>query len=98
MLSNIDICHVLQPLSLEDQLDMARERVGLGSWELLSEAERTKLLEMRIWETEVYEKYVADREAEAEKRALKRERGGRPGRGGRRARGEEDEVEDELIE
>ena len=44
-----------QPLSLDDQLEMARERVGLASWEELSVAEQDKLLEKKIWRKDVYQ-------------------------------------------
>lgn len=77
---------------MEDRLEMARERVGLGSWELLSEAEREKLMEMRIWERDVFEKYVEEREAEAERR--ERKKYAKSGRG----RGRRDETEDEDYE
>ncbi len=85
-----------QPLPLEDRLDMARQRVGLGTWEELPESEKEALIERRIWEAPVHAQWVEDREAEESKRVAKKMskmRGGRRGRGD-----EEDETETEYIE
>jgi hypothetical protein len=73
---------------------MARDRVGLGSWEELSEEEREKLVALRIWESAVYDKYIEEREAENERRSSKRDAKLQRQGGGRRPqqRSEDEEV------
>lgn len=86
----------VQPLSLEDRTEMARDRVGLASWEELEPAEQGKLIERCIWKADVYEAWVAERVAEEAKRQAKL-RGGKVPAGMRRRKGaasEEDEEED----
>jgi hypothetical protein len=85
------IVYILQPLPREDQLEMARDRVGLGSWEELSEEEREKLVAMRIWESAVYDKYIEDRDAENERRSSKRDAKLQRQGGGRRQQRPDDE-------
>jgi hypothetical protein len=70
---------------------MARDRVGLGSWEELSEEEREKLVAMRIWESAVYDKYIEDRDAENERRSSKRDAKLQRQGGGRRQQRPDDE-------
>eukprot|EP00598_Pedospumella_elongata_P000336 CAMPEP_0184972874 /NCGR_PEP_ID=MMETSP1098-20130426/4811_1 /TAXON_ID=89044 /ORGANISM="Spumella elongata, Strain CCAP 955/1" /LENGTH=341 /DNA_ID=CAMNT_0027495261 /DNA_START=44 /DNA_END=1069 /DNA_ORIENTATION=- len=59
------------PLSLDDQLEMARECVGLASWEELSVAEQDKLLEKKIWRKDVYQAWMEERAAEEARRLSK---------------------------
>ena len=81
------------PIPLEDRIDMARNRVGLGSWEYLTSEEREKLIEMQIWKQEVYDQWIADREAEELKR-LQKLKSMKKGKKGRLA---QDEEEDEDL-
>lgn len=56
---------------MEDKLEMARDRVGLATWEELSKEEQDKLLALEIWKQENYEKWMEEREAEEMKKILK---------------------------
>ena len=69
----------VQPLPLEDKLEMARERVGLASWEELDTAEQDKLIEKQIWQVEVYNAWVEEKVAEETKRLNKLNRSGKLG-------------------
>eukprot|EP00428_Durinskia_dybowskii_P063030 CAMPEP_0170384016 /NCGR_PEP_ID=MMETSP0117_2-20130122/15778_1 /TAXON_ID=400756 /ORGANISM="Durinskia baltica, Strain CSIRO CS-38" /LENGTH=349 /DNA_ID=CAMNT_0010639747 /DNA_START=34 /DNA_END=1083 /DNA_ORIENTATION=+ len=92
-----------QPLSLEDRTEMARNRVGLASWEELEPSEQAKLIEKKIWLSEVHSAWVEERVAEETKRLQKlRGKGGggsrdnlRRRKGGAAARDSDD---DEYIE
>eukprot|EP01040_Poterioochromonas_malhamensis_P004843 gene4843-5198_t len=53
-----------QPLPLEDKIEMSRDMVGLATWEDLSEEERQKLIDIEIWKTENYQKWIEEKEAE----------------------------------
>lgn len=77
---------------------MARERVGLASWEELEPSEQSKLIEREVWKREVYEAWVAERVAEEARRQSKA-RGGRDGKGGLRRRkgAAQDEDSDDVY-
>lgn len=47
---------------MDDQIEMARERVGLATWEEMSEQEQDKLIEQKIWLSAVYNAWIAERE------------------------------------
>ena len=71
---------------------MARDRIGLASWEDLSETEKNKFIEMEIWRKEVYDKFVSDKlQAEENKVASSKKKQ-------KRRRGAADADEDEYIE
>eukprot|EP01038_Epipyxis_sp_PR26KG_P008294 gene8294-11224_t len=59
-----------QPIPLEDQIEMAGDRVGIATWEEFTELEKKTLLERQIWKYDVYVKWCEEREAE-EARLLK---------------------------
>jgi len=54
-----------QPLSAEDQEDMARSSVGAGVWGDLTAAERKAAIEQKVWESDPYDAWVASREGVA---------------------------------
>lgn len=82
------------PLPIEEQIEMAREMVGLATWEELTEAEKTKLLEKKIWLHSVYDSWKTEKVAEMEKKVARK-----MGRRHRRsAQDDEDETDPDYIE
>jgi hypothetical protein len=51
-------------LSDEDKLEMARSRVGYGTWEETSEELRQKFIEMEVWKAGVFENWLKEKEEE----------------------------------
>jgi len=51
---------------------MAIERVGMVLWDDITEQERSKLLDMKIWKKEVFQKWCEDREAVMQKSVSKK--------------------------
>lgn len=47
---------------------MARDRVGLGTWEELEEEKRQEFIDMEVWKAGVYEEYVKKVEEEEERK------------------------------
>jgi hypothetical protein len=95
----------VQPLSLQDRTEMARDRLGLATWEELEPAEQRRLIEREVWRREVHEAWLAERAAEEAKRLGKlRGKGGkdRDREGARRRRGrgaaEQEDSDDGFIE
>jgi capsule polysaccharide export protein KpsC/LpsZ len=71
---------------------MARDRVGLATWEDFPEEEKEKLLEMEIWKREVYERWIEEKEAEELKRIKKMSKGKK-----RRQRYEDEEGDEDTY-
>jgi hypothetical protein len=71
---------------------MARDRVGLTTWEDFPEEEKEKLLEMEIWKKEVYEQWIEEKEAEELKRIKKMSKGKK-----RRQRYEDEEGDEDTY-
>lgn len=86
-----------EPIPMEDRIDMARNRIGLGSWEYIPQEEREKLIEMQIWKQEVYDQWLADREAEEMKR-LQKLRGGKKGKRAKMQQEDDEEDDDGYVE
>ncbi len=53
---------------------MSRDMVGLATWEELSEEERQKLIDIEIWKTDNYQKWIEEKEAE-ELKKIKSQKG-----------------------
>ena len=49
------------PLSTEEKFAMAKEALGPGTWENITETERAELVAKEIWKYEVREKWLEDR-------------------------------------
>lgn len=84
---------------------MARDRVGLASWEELEPTEQARLLEQEIWKPAVYAAWMEERATEEERRLSKTSRRGPSGSSKsaalRRRRGAQQEAgegEDEYID
>ena len=58
------VWNVQQELSVEDKTEMARDRVGLGTWEELDDELRQKFSDMEVWKNGVYENYLKEVEEE----------------------------------
>ena len=48
---------------MEDMIDMASSRVGLGTWNKLSESEQKAFVEKKIWIKSNYDEWVAEQQA-----------------------------------
>jgi hypothetical protein len=72
---------------------MARDRMGLVTWEDLAEEEKEKLLGTEIWKREVYEQWIEEKEAEELKKIKKMSKGKK-----RRQKYEDEEDEDAYID
>lgn len=82
---------------MEDKLEMAKERVGLGTWEnILTDAEKEKLVNMEIWKKDVYEKWIVQFEEEQ----MKKMKGGssKGSKKKNKKRQDDDDDEGEYIE
>jgi DnaJ homolog subfamily C member 25 len=55
-----------QPLSNEDKEEMARDAIGMSTWEALSQQERTNAIDNKLWESEAYDAWLAKREGATE--------------------------------
>jgi hypothetical protein len=80
------------PLPMEDKVEMAQERVGMFKWDTLTEKTKNELIDRKIWVSAVYEQWVADAEAEAERKANKKMKKGGP----RTIRSEGEETEQSV--
>jgi hypothetical protein len=56
----------LQPLSNEEKLEMAKESVGLGTWDVLTPAQRDDLVAKEIWRYDVQEKMAREARGEVD--------------------------------
>jgi hypothetical protein len=86
---------------MEDKLEMAKEKIGLGSWEEMSEEDHTKLIEREIWKQENYDQWIKEMEEEAEKETKKMKKLSKKikGKKGKQQESEYDEYEeDEYVE
>lgn len=80
-----------KPLPMEDKIEMARDRIGLATWEdQLTEDEKKKFIEMEIWKQEVYDKWLQEKEEEYQK-AMKSMNKGKAGKRRKMMRQQEDD-------
>jgi hypothetical protein len=56
----------LQPLGNEEKLEMAKEAVGLGTWDVLTPAQRDDLVAKEIWRYDVQEKMAREARGEVD--------------------------------
>jgi DnaJ family protein C protein 25 len=62
------------PLPMDEQIEMAREKVGKGAWEELNADEKINLVKSKIWLRENYNLWIAEKEAEAKKQGEKKKK------------------------
>lgn len=56
-----------EALSSEEKTEMAMEAVGIATWDELSPVQRTQCIDLGVWDSNVYDKWITDRD-----RVLKR--------------------------
>lgn len=66
------------PLSTEEKFAMAKEALGPGTWENITESERAELVEKEIWKYEVREKWLEAR-GTAVRMVVEEDEGGKAG-------------------
>lgn len=80
---------------------MARERVGLATWEEMPPSEQDKLITAQIWDATVYAAWIEERQAEEARRLAKLKKSSSGGslkqlRRRKGASGDDDEGEDDY--
>jgi len=86
------------PLPSEDKLEMARDKIGLFTWEETSDEQKQKFIDMEIWKDEVYNAWVAEMEAEELKRQSKSNKGSKKKKRRNQADSDDEVRGDEYID